>query len=156
MILAHKRKAHVYLEYLLDVQKGAAPPVTKAYFLSVWKKNVGSKIVIRKCMRFALCDTCSKIQRAREETNDRTRLSRLLDEERDHLKLVKAERQAYARRMREAIDSDGQVLSIALDGADQGAYGLPYYSQVRRVHFCPVTSYSPPKRRQRCSNSVST
>lgn len=134
-ILAHKRKRHVYTEYCEDVIRGNVPPVSLPYFLRVWKLNVGSKIVIRKCMRFAVCDTCNRIQRRREQTTDRNTLLQLLVEERNHLKFIKAERIEYAKRIVEAKQRMGDVLSIAADGADQGLYGLPYYCQVQLAVF---------------------
>ena len=64
-------------------------------------------------------------------TMDRGKLAMLRCEEAAHLQLVKAERIAYAKRMREAVVSNGDdVLSIAMDGADQGVYGIPYFAQV--------------------------
>ena len=104
--------------------------VSLSYFLAVWKANLGSKILVRKCMRFALCDVCSSIQQQREATNDRTTLANLRRQERAHLILVKMERVAYATRIREATSESDDVLSFALDGADQGLYGLPYFCQV--------------------------
>ena len=81
-------------------------------------------------MRFALCDICNAIQVKRENTCDRATLARLRKQERAHLLLVKAERIAYAHRVREAkVDTD-DCMSVALDGADQGVYGLPYFCQV--------------------------
>jgi hypothetical protein len=129
-ILAHKRKRHVFQEYMEDVVKGKVPEVSYSTFVRVWRHNVGSRIVVRKCMRFALCDTCSDIQRRREITSDRSTLKLLNVQEREHMRLYKAERHAYATRIAEALSSDGDVGSLACDGADQGAYGLPYYCQV--------------------------
>ena len=155
-ILAYRRKRAVYDAYCDAVKAREVPAVSWCYFLSVWKNRLGSSIVVRKCMRFALCDTCTQIQREREATTDRATLQALLRRERKHIKvracvvdaqhavllvlhrglltgvvqLIKEERLAYARRMREARDAGDEYLSIALDGADQGIYGLPYYSQV--------------------------
>ena len=65
-------------------------------------------------------------------TTDRQTLLRIAREEKDHIKVVKGERTAYACRVREAHAAGENILSIAMDGADQGAYGLPYFCQVRR------------------------
>ena len=131
-ILAHKRKLHVYEEYLADVASTKVPSCSFSYFCTVWKKNLGSRIVIRKCVRFAICDECSRIQKARESAVDRQKLQTLRNQEKAHLDVVKRERFAYAKRVREAINNGDDVLSIALDGADQGAYGLPYFSQATK------------------------
>lgn len=155
VILAHRRKIHVYEEYQSYMEKGTVPSVSRSYFLRVWKRRLSSKIVIRKCMRFALCDTCCRIQEQREGgcacaievlllqhlfcagTMDRGKLGMLRKDEAAHLQLVKAERIAYAKRMREAVASNGDdVLSIAMDGADQGVYGIPYFAQVYRLVVC--------------------
>ena len=66
VILAHRRKIHVFEEYAKDIAKGTVPKVSRCYFLRVWKRRLASKIVVRKCMRFALCDTCCRIQEHRE------------------------------------------------------------------------------------------
>lgn len=77
-----------------------------------------------------------RIQKRREGTNDRDTLLALSRQEKEHLQLIKAERVWYAKRMVEAKNeaqrdpSNASVLSVAMDGADQGAYGLPFYSQV--------------------------
>ena len=134
-ILAFKRKKHVYEEYLEQSDKGLVPACTLSYFCRVWKKHFRYTIVVRKTMRFALCDDCGRIQREREKTVDQAKLAVLREEEKTHISLVKNERICYEKRRREALSPDANVLSIALDGADQGAYGLPYYCQVHSSLF---------------------
>lgn len=148
-ILAFKRKHQVYAEYCEatkngtivvvsiddvsyfdNILTGEVPKVSLSYFLRIWFTRLGSQIVIRKCLRFALCDTCSNIQRKREMTSDRESLLRIARLEKDHIKVVKGERSAYALRVRDAHARGEDILSIAMDGADQGAYGLPYFCQV--------------------------
>lgn len=129
---------------------GEVPKVSASYFQRIWFTRLGAQIVIRKCMRFALCDSCSHIQRRREMTSDRQSLLRIAREEKDHLNVVKGERTAYACRVREAHASGEDILSIAMDGADQGAYGLPYFCQVSSCntltcsHWNPLILYSLP------------
>ena len=129
-ILAHKRKAHVYEEYVCQALDKLAPMCSFSYFCHVWKKHLGSRVLVRKCMRFAQCDDCRNIQKAREETTDRRALALLRHQEKCHLHLVKQERIAYAKRIRQATNSGDDFLSLAVDGADQGAYGLPFFCQV--------------------------
>lgn len=83
----------------------------------------------RKCMRFAICDTCHEIQRSKEQTCNPEKLKDLTRAEKVHLSMVRAERESYAARVLEARRNPRDVLSIAADGADQGTYGLPYYCQ---------------------------
>ena len=135
VILSHRRKFHVFQACCRDAEQCVVPQVSLSYFLRVWRTNRGSKIVIRKCMRFALCDTCSAIQKKREATADRNTMKLLLCEEQIHLNLVRAERLAYGKRIAEATHGDSDVGSMAADGADQGAYGLPYYCQVKHNSF---------------------
>ena len=130
-ILAFKRKKHVYEEYKRSVRLDLAPSCSLSYFCHVWKKHFRTSIVVRKTMRFALCDECGRIQREREKTSDRTKLAVLRKQEESHLMLVKRERICYAKRIREATSSGNEILSIAMDGADQGTYGLPYFCQVK-------------------------
>lgn len=70
-----------------------------------------------------------RFQKDREGTNDRQKLLEISVREKKHLALIRAERVAYSLRMQEAKGDTKSVLSVALDGADQGAYGLPYFSQ---------------------------
>lgn len=59
-ILAHRRKHDVFREYCIAAVKRQVPVVSRSYFLSTWKHNVGSKVVVRKTMRFAMCNDCIK------------------------------------------------------------------------------------------------
>ena len=73
-----------------------------------------------------------QFKKKREATADRNTMKQLLCEEQVHLNLVRAERLAYGKRIAEATHGDSDVGSMAADGADQGAYGLPYYCQVKQ------------------------
>ena len=75
------------------------------------------------------CSCLYRIQRLRESTNDRQTLKELRMREKRHLDFVKAERQYYAARVAEARADVMAALSLALDGADQGAHGVPFYCQ---------------------------
>ena len=98
----------------------------------MWKKDIGYKnVTVRgKSTEFAKCDTCTQLE---EKLSNR----RLSTEEREfyqaellkHDRLTRAERLAYEMRKREAAEKPNDILSLALDGGDQGAYGTPYFHQ---------------------------
>ena len=129
-------KKQVYDLFLEDVKDPEVWPdlqwVNYDFFLRVWKKDIGyQSVTVRgKSTEFAKCDTCTQL-------NEMLSNRRLSKEEREfyhaellkHDRLVKAERLAYEMRKREAAEKPNDILSLALDGGDQGAYGTPYFHQ---------------------------
>lgn len=95
-------------------------------------------IVLRKYLRFALCDDCIDFrERRRFATSDAER-AEIKQKEKIHHAFIHEERCSYYWRRNAAIFMKDEYMSIIADGADQSAYGLPHmieldkYSASRR------------------------
>jgi hypothetical protein len=86
-------------------------------------------------MRFAKCDDCVYYRTAISNVmlRDEKQRQELRAEFADHLQLVKREREYYHSKRREAVEHPDRVLSLILDGADQGSYGLPYFPEITKT-----------------------
>ena len=100
------------------------------YFCDVWRTDKRlRKIRIRRHIRFARCNTCVQFRELRAHTRDLTTLKTLNRDEYEHYVFVRQEREGYYLRRRLAIRYPKHFLSLIIDGADQGAYALPYFHE---------------------------
>ena len=135
-------KAMVWEMYMDDVRNGSdlwvkpLPDVAYDYFLRVWAEDIGREITVRgKSTEFARCTFCKSCE-------EKLANKRLSEGERDivkqeyyaHHKLQKAERMAYDVRIAEAQRPYSDVLSIAIDGGDQGAFGSPFFKEKTKTN----------------------
>lgn len=108
------------------------PPPTMAYFYATWKDSV-SHIKVRTVTRFAKCGICEafkdEMKRAARSTTSMTQLQR---DRKAHYDFIATERQAYKMNQDNAALNASQYMSIAIDGADQSAFGLPHFVTVTK------------------------
>ena len=128
-------KVMVWEMYMDDVINGSdfwrkpLPEVSYDFFLRVWAQDIGRAITVRgKSTEFAVCTFCKRCQEklANKRLSEADRLA-CKTEYYNHHKLVKEERMAYELRIAQAENCSNSVLSIALDGGDQGAFGSPFF-----------------------------
>ena len=102
-----------------------------SHFMRCWRTIPAlKKIVLRKYLRFALCDLCIDFrERRRYATSDEER-KEIKKQERLHHIFVHEERGTYYVRRCSAIHFPDQYMSIIADGADQSAYGLPHFIEI--------------------------
>ena len=122
----HSKKV-VFELYILEVPD----PCKDSYFFKVWRKEV-TKVILRKWLRFALCDTCIGFRETHQALQSPEEKKKLRAAETKHYMFVKRERGAYKDRSKEAETNPERVISIIDDGADQGVYAAPYHC--RRTH----------------------
>lgn len=118
-------------------QDGTGVVAGKSLFMRVWKTQ-HRHIKLRKSTRFSKCDDCVRLRGLiaanpgrplREQSSvtkaggKRVVCSNPRTEFQLHLDDIKAERKYYHDKRREAVQNPADVLSIILDGADQGSYG---------------------------------
>ena len=96
-----------------------------SYFCKVWKES-RKHIVTRKYIPFAKCDFCTNNRAAASTTRDQNTRNQLRKSLRGHLKEIAAERATYHRNGSRAVNQPEDYLSLIIDGADQGDYGLPH------------------------------
>ena len=90
-------------------------------------------IVLRKYLRFALCDECVEFRERRKfATSDQERRE-IKKLEKVHHSFVHEERTTYYLRKGAAIFEPQYYLSIIIDGADQSAYGLPHFIEIDKT-----------------------
>jgi hypothetical protein len=128
---AHKRD--VYDEYKDEMGQGGetASLACSSLFMRIWREQF-PHIKLRKHSRFAKCDDCVRLRELlRTPTQEDRRNARrdskydnpAMTEFRLHLQDIKNERRYYHQKRRHAKEFPEDVLSIILDGADQGSYG---------------------------------
>lgn len=83
-------------------------------------------------LKFALCDDCVGFRERRHGTRDKGLLKQIQKEEHAHRNFVRAQRTGYMtrRHLAEVALTRARYFSLILDGADQYAYGLPYFWNV--------------------------
>jgi hypothetical protein len=107
------------------------PIVSYNWFMRIWRERHGEMIRIRgTASMFAVCSTCLTLRQSMAISHlgkeDREQMNHDYAEHRKH---IDGERRAYEANKRLAVLEKNDNLSIALDGADQGACGLPYFRQ---------------------------
>lgn len=151
VMIPHARKKDVYAHYLEDQRKDPLVQHSKgslagdSHFYQIWKDEY-HHVKLRKTTRFAKCDDCVRLReliRAPVQGDHRRKvrghapargmrkpgLQRgpvgipAREEFRLHLDEMKRERHYYHNKRREAREKPWEVLSMIVDGADQGSYG---------------------------------
>jgi hypothetical protein len=98
-----------------------------AYFMKCWRTSPHlKKIVLRKYLKFALCDQCIYYREQRRILTSVEEKQAIRKQETIHRNFVNEERQTYYWRRHQSIYFSDDYVSIVLDGAAQQAYGLPH------------------------------
>ena len=101
--------------------------VSRSYFLRVWRDQRAS-IKLQGGSPFALCVTCEELDDLeRKQKNNPVRRDAAIRDKKEHIALVKAERQAYYDNRTDACKDKEKFLSLIVDGADQSSFGLPHF-----------------------------
>ncbi len=129
------KKFEVYENFIEDFKKinptGRVP--SKNYFLRTWKTSC-KNIKIRKHNRFSKCDICESLKDELRRAVARFEpTSHLLEQKRNHFRLIAAERQEYKSKRDKAIADPSSAWSLIIDGADQTAFGLPHFSSTTKA-----------------------
>lgn len=145
ILISFARKMDVYAEYAKDMQEqqekmrmnpcargtkellndGSGVTASDTTFFKIWKTEF-RHIKLRKSTRFAKCDECVRLRgiiHSPALKHDKGQRDAAVQEFQNHLRDFKAERHYYHTKRREAVNNPAEVLSIILDGADQGSYG---------------------------------
>lgn len=108
------------------------PPPVLAYFYATWKENA-DHIKIRKVTKFTKCATCESFKDAFEKAGKNVkRVGELQVARKAHYDHVACERQAYLMNQENAKLNPSDYMSIAIDGADQSAFGLPHFVTITK------------------------
>ena len=104
---------------------------SRSHFMRCWRTDpILKHIVLRKYLRFALCDECIDFrERRRYATTDEERRE-IKTQEKIHKQFVHEERASYYWRRNQAIFMKEEYMSMIADGADQSAYGLPHFIEI--------------------------
>ena len=96
-----------------------------------WRTTPALKsIVLRKYLRFALCDDCIDFRERRRYAASEQERRLIKQQENIHHLFVHEERGSYYLRQNAAIWMKEEYLSLIADGADQSAYGIPHFIEV--------------------------
>ena len=102
-----------------------------SYFMRCWRTIPELRnIVLRKYLRFALCDECIELREKRRFARSYKEKIEIQKEETKHYAFVHEERTTYYIRRNAAIYFPQDYLSLIIDGADQSAYGLPHFIEI--------------------------
>ena len=121
---AFKKKQFLYFP---KDKKGVPFLPSQTYFLKVWRTSAAlKKIVLRKFLKFTLCDKCVHFRDMRRVVLGDAEREALNRDAQQHRKYVREERNSYYWRRLLAQERKDEFLSIIIDGADQSAYALPH------------------------------
>jgi hypothetical protein len=127
--IPYPTKEDVYSHFVKELKEyqpelSASDIPTAEYFRIVWRERF-PHIILRKSLRFAKCDMCIYWREMIGQISRRDAKEKEISKAHffKHLTAVRAERECYHRKRREASTAGSSVLSIIFDGADQGSYG---------------------------------
>jgi hypothetical protein len=104
-----------------------------SYFYHVWAKYE-PQIILRRHLRFSICDECAKLRRHRDKHLTETQL--ILNQKlfRDHMQLIQEERGAYHNKRDSARIHRSKYLSIIMDGSTQYGYNMPHFKYTTKIN----------------------
>ncbi|CAN0386362.1 unnamed protein product [Pylaiella littoralis] len=109
-----------------------------AYFTRVWKRDC-AHIKLKKTMRFTKRDVCTLAVEALDVERRRGGFGWLSEDMQkikrhllDHHEDVKRSRKAYMAAKEQAKTNPDSILVMAVDGADQQLFALPYFRQLTK------------------------
>lgn len=112
------------------LEQTAPPQLT--YFYSVWKRYAGH-IKVRTVTRFAKCTICESFKDEMQRAARTAKLVTKVQQDRQaHYDFIASERQAYKMNQDNAALNPSEYMSLAIDGADQSAFGLPHFVTVTK------------------------
>jgi hypothetical protein len=142
IIPAPSKKA-VYNWYCSDVESSPKmyDQTSKTHFLKTWRDYFPG-VKLRKYLRFTKCCTCVKWRQVRwSKQSTKEQKLEALDKLKTHYAYIKQER-GYARMKRnQAWAHPDEVISIAIDGCENLAHGIPHFPEV--THTCTHTFIPP-------------
>jgi hypothetical protein len=137
IILSAANRKIVYQQFKEDFDKGRLyffPQKqddyflpSEPYFMAVWRTSpLLKKIVLRKYLKFALCDQCIYYREQRRILTSVEEKNNMKKQQRIHQQFINDERQTYYWRRHQSIYFPDDYVSMVIDGAAQQAYGLPH------------------------------
>lgn len=107
------------------------PPVISIFY-STWKKDAFN-IKIRRVTKFTKCAVCESFKDAfQNAAKNVKRLAKLQVDRQAHYNHIARERQAYLMNQENAKLDPSEYMSIAVDGADQSAFGIPHFVTITK------------------------
>ena len=107
---------------------------SRSWFMYCWRTVPSLQgIVLRKYLRFALCDMCIDFREKRRFATTDAERKEIKKMERIHHEFVHEERGTYYLRREHAVFYPTEFLSLIADGADQSAYGLPRFIEIDKT-----------------------
>ena len=115
-------------------KKGTFPELDTIASLSwmrkLWRRDEKCrKCVIRKWMPFAKCTTCCTLREKLQETIDPKTRRELQKKHKDHVLEMMKERSKYWTMREMALRYPKRLLSVIIDGADNGEHALPHFGR---------------------------
>ena len=103
-------------------------------FSKLWRSDVElCKIVCREHLPFAKCNFCIR----QRQKSDRRRTKKIIEDDnkelKDHLDMVRNEKQMYYSNRSRARRHPEAILSMIIDGADQSKYEQPHFKDASHL-----------------------
>jgi len=134
--LPYTTKLQVYEYYRQDRKAEAAATLEhkkkleliagSSYFYRVWRTHE-SNIVLRRHLKFSICDICARLRRSRDKNITETQLKANSREFILHMGVIKEERRAYYDKRDRAQRDNNSYLSMIMDGSSQYGYNMPHF-----------------------------
>ena len=126
--LPYTTKIIVYDLFTKYLEDNNFQKISKKHFVQVWKSKL-KHIKVRKVTKFSKCDICVNLDEKIITTRDETMNAMLKKRKHKHVMEMLEDRDIYETHKKLGVSMKHKYLSIAVDGADFGKYGLPYFWQ---------------------------
>jgi hypothetical protein len=131
-IIPAPSKRGVWRWYLADgvLSPELYPKVSLSYFIKVWSEYFPT-VKLRKYLRFTKCCKCVKWRTIRwSKESTQAQKDEAMDELKAHYDYIKLERGFARMKQNHAWTHPDEVISIAIDGCENLAHGIPHFPEV--------------------------
>jgi hypothetical protein len=141
--LPYPRKNNVYNYYVEDRRREAILSATpeecrksiacSSYFYRIWSKYE-RQIILRRHLRFSICDDCAALRRHRDKHITQTQLTLNQKLFQEHIQLIQEERAAYHNKRDLARMEPNKYISVIMDGSTQYGYNMPHFKYTTKTN----------------------
>jgi len=141
--LPYPRKNNVYNYYVEDRRREAILSATpeecrksiasSSYFYKIWSKYE-RQIILRRHLRFSICDDCAALRRHRDKHITQTQLTLNQKLFQEHIQLIQEERAAYHNKRDLARMEPNKYISVIMDGSTQYGYNMPHFKYTTKTN----------------------
>ena len=92
------------------------------------------QIILRRHLRFSICDDCAALRRHRDKHITQTQLTLNQKLFQEHIQLIQEERAAYHNKRDLARMEPNKYISVIMDGSTQYGYNMPHFKYTTKTN----------------------